>query len=56
MATQTSGDVTDPILRTQGGTAILRGCKYSGGDGDTKISYTDVKGKWFIFGGTYYAD
>ena len=56
MATQTSADVADPILRTQGGTAILRGCKYSGGDGDAKISYTDVKGKWFIFGGTYYAD
>ena len=53
MSVQTNADIADPILRAQGTTTELRGCKFSGGDGDIKISYTNVKDHWLIFGGTY---
>ena len=53
--TQTNANIEDPILRSQGGTTELRGCYYNGSDGDAKFTYTMVKQKWLIFGGTYLA-
>ena len=53
ICTQTNANIEDPALRAQGNTTTLRGCKYSSNSGDSKISYTNVKNKWLIFGGTY---
>jgi hypothetical protein len=57
MSVQTNADLEDPILRQQGGTTQLRGCYYASGgsNGDRKMTYTMVKSKWLIFGGTYRA-